>query len=399
MTPRYTRNGQPTIAYVVQDREFIGTHRAHLVELVRDAGWDVHIVSRPTIDSTVPLEGVCYHTVPLDRSAVTPWREPVAALALRRLYERLQPDICHHITFKPIVLGAFAVNSILGKSRVVNDLPGLGHMFTRHGFKERVVARVMMGCYRYAFARDEREQVVIVENRADAREIQELGESVTVRVGKGSGVDTNRFTCPSPGERPTKPPIVGYVGRLLRKKGVVDFVRAARLLSQRGVDAEFVVAGSPDPENASSVDEETVQEWILDGAINYVGWQEDVETLLRRLSVLCLPTRYREGVPKVLLEAGASCCAMIVSDVESCRTVVDNGVTGVTIPVGSVTDLSDAIEHLVASPSLRRDLGEAARRKVARKFSVEAASAEFIRAYTTVWPELTRKQGSGSARA
>jgi glycosyltransferase involved in cell wall biosynthesis len=174
--------------------------------------------------------------------------------------------------------------------------------------------------------------------------------------------------------------VVVLAARLLWHKGVREFVEAARLLRREGHDARFVLVGARDGGNPAAVSPEVVDEWVAAGVVEHWGHREDMERVFASCHVVCLPS-YREGLPKVLIEAAAAGRPIVASDEPGCREVVEPGVTGVVVPVGDAAALADAIRPLLTDAALRRRFGVAARERAEQSFGVEQVIAQTLALY------------------
>jgi glycosyltransferase involved in cell wall biosynthesis len=206
-------------------------------------------------------------------------------------------------------------------------------------------------------------------------------EASRIRLIPGVGVDLDLFR-PSP--PPSGPPTVVMPARLLRDKGVGEFVAAARLLRSRGVDARFVIAGEPDPLNPASVTLADVRAWTSEGLIEHPGFVADMPGLLAQSHIVCLPS-YREGLPKSLMEAAAAGRAIVTTDVPGCREAVRDGYNGFLVPPRSATALATALERLIGDPALRDEMGRHGRLVAERRFDQDA----IIRQTLALYDELT----------
>lgn len=188
---------------------------------------------------------------------------------------------------------------------------------------------------------------------------------------RSSGVNLKRF---SPRETPLEgppAPIVLFAGRLTREKGVVHFVEAARILKEHGAAAIFQIAGTPDPGNGSSVNDSLLEEWRTEGAVDLLGHVDPIDDVLAQASIVVLPS-FREGVPRILLEAGAMGKPIVATDVPGCREAVADGKNGLLVPAGDSEALAAAIDRLLTDPYLCRDMGVQGRRKMESEFSEES---------------------------
>jgi len=206
---------------------------------------------------------------------------------------------------------------------------------------------------------------------------ERLVDGSHIRLIRGSGVDLDRFKA---SDLPPGRPMVLLMSRMLWDKGVGEFVDAARTAEERGADARFVLVGDPDPENPAAIPRETLQRWSDSGVVEWWGQRSDAPALLAQARVVVLPS-YREGLPKVLLEAAASGRPMIATDVPGCREVVEPGVTGQLVPARDAAGLAEAMLGLLADPERCRQMGTQARRLAEREFGVEAVVSRTLAVY------------------
>lgn len=188
-----------------------------------------------------------------------------------------------------------------------------------------------------------------------------------------------------PGEE-DRPPIVVVVARLLWDKGIGEFVEAADRLREKGFPARFVVIGQSDPENPGSIPGERIDAWRKGGAVEFWGQRTDVADILRRAAIACLPS-YREGLPKVLLEAAACGLPIVATNVPGCREVVVEGVNGYLIAPRDSEALAASLETLLAQPALRRRFGRESRRIVMEHFTEDDVDRRTLKLYRTILTE------------
>ncbi len=180
----------------------------------------------------------------------------------------------------------------------------------------------------------------------------------------------------------TESPIVLLPARMLLDKGVVEFVEAARLLSLRHVPLRMVLVGARDNENPASIPLDSLQAWQDEGVIEWRGHCDDMPALYRACDIVCLPS-YREGLPTVLLEAGASGLPIVTTDVPGCRDVVRHGENGLLVPPRDPVALADAIQKIIEMPDLGRKMGLKGREIVENNFSVDRINAQTLALYET----------------
>jgi len=357
-----------TLLFVVNHAGFFLSHRLPLARAAAEKGWSVH-VSTPSSKHVQAIrdEGFPWHEVRLTRSGTSPIGEIRALLALRRLYGELAPDLVHHVTMKPVLWGTIAARARKVPA-VVNALTGLGHLSLGEAPSDRFLRTMVRSGFRFSLRHPNMK--VIFQNEADRgaftrNGILSMDETVIV---PGSGVDPEVFR---PRGGPShEPPVVMLPSRMLYTKGVGEFVNAARILRDEGAKARFVLVGEPDPDNPASIGLETIGKWSSEGLVEYWGRKSDMPAVYGEADVVCLPS-YREGMPKVLIEAAACGLPAVSTDVPGCRDIVVDKVTGILVPARDQGQaVAGAIGTLLADPAMRESMGARARQRVLDGFSL-----------------------------
>ena len=346
---------------------YLFNFRRNLIDRLQREGWKAVLVSPPgPFGERLRADGLGWHPFDLSPGGVGPLYEIDAVRRLRALYRAERPRLVHHFTIKCVLYGTLASRGLDGTG-VVNAITGLGHVFTDPGPRARLIRTAVIPLYRYCLSRPNVRTVF--QNQADLEEFvgRRLLPRGRARVIRGSGVDCRRFAPRGVGTRAAGPPRVLFASRMLREKGVLELVEAARVLRRRGVDVEFVFAGSCYPGNPSSVDAREIAEWRAEGLVRYLGHVEDMPELIASCDLVVLPS-YREGTPRILLEAAAMERPVVATDIPGCRGVVVHEVTGLLVPVGDAVALADAIARLARDGVLRARFGRAGRRIVLREF-------------------------------
>lgn len=353
------------VLIVDNDESYFSNHRISVARGASEAGYDVH-VGFPLIKADVRARHpeFTFHHVPFDRVGTNPVKDLQTLLGLRRLYREVQPDLVHLFSIKPVLYGGLAARST-SVPHVVGAMTGLGLLFGSDSPRVRALRAVVVPGLRIACRPDNVR--MIFENREDCSLFTQLKICTpeTGRVISGSGVNTDLFS-PSPEVEAT--PMVLFASRMLWEKGVDDFVDAARRLKAEGLDARFVLAGGTDP-NPTAIPEETLRRWHAEGVVEWLGQCDDMPELIRQSHIVCLPTRYREGVPRILIEGASAGRPLITTDMPGCRDIVRDQENGLVVPVRDVDALSAAIRSLVESPSRRREMGASGRALVEEHFS------------------------------
>lgn len=371
------RRSTPRLLFVVTEDWYFMSHRLHLAQAAMAAGFSVGVVTRvSTLGRTIENFGITLFNWRIRRRSYNPFAELRAIGQLIAVYRRFKPDIVHHVALKPVIYGALA-GSLAHVDRMVQALGGLGFVFTSRRLSARILRPVVKTLYSAALAG--KNTRLIIQNRDDAHLLTRAGviHRDRIRLIRGSGVDTDVF---APSDELAGPPMVMLPSRLLWDKGIGDFVRVAKIVKAASSACRFVLVGDPDDENPSSVPVERVKAWCREGIVEWWGRREDMPTVLPRAHIICLPS-YREGLPKVLLEA-ASCARPIVTyDVPGCREAVKHGRNGFLVPFQRIDRFAETVQQLLADCDLRRRMGKAGRERVLENFSQEMVASQTLEVY------------------
>lgn len=372
------------LLFIVNDPVFFLSHRLPIARAARKSGFEVHVAT-PREDSVGRIldEGFFFHPLRLTKHGTGTFGEIRSFFSILHLFRSLQPSIVHLVTIKPVLYGGIAAR-LAEVPAVVSAVTGRGILFVSSVKWKQILGYFAKRLYRYAFAH--KNQVVIFQNPDDMAFFVDAGlvKNSKTSLIKGSGVDTRQFV-PGPGSL-CQAPIVLLAGRMLREKGVGDFVAAARILRRRGVPVRFVLAGSSPEWNKSSIGEGQLQAWHEEGVVEWLGNCEEMHALLAKTAVACLPSFYGEGVPKFLIEAAACGCPIVTTDIPGCREIVHDGENGFLVPVNDVEALSVALEKLLGNAELRASMGLVGRRLAVAEFSEELVVQQTLNVYGRLLP-------------
>lgn len=368
------------ILFVVNDMDFFISHRIPIAVAAQAEGYEVHLACPPgkKVLEIVSL-GFYYHRVPLTRNGQNPLRELHAILSLYRLYNKINPDLVHLVTIKPVLYGGIAAR-LKNVKAVVAAVSGLGTTFIAQSMSARI--RKMAVSLLYRLALSHHNLIVIFQNPDDRNTLINLGviSEEQVRIIRGSGVSTEQYAfTPEPAGKP----VVVMASRLLRDKGVFEFVEASRILKKSNTNVVMRLIGSPDPGNLTSVTEAELNAWRKENVIEFLGYKEDIAIQYAAANIVCLPS-YREGLPKGLVEAAACGRAVVTTNVPGCRDAIEPGVTGVLVPVKDAESLAEAIKTLIESPGQRLQMGLAGRRLAEESFAIE----KIVEQHMSIYREL-----------
>jgi glycosyltransferase involved in cell wall biosynthesis len=382
------------ILYLVTEDWYFWSHRLALAEAAKREGHTVYIVTNQgRYAASLAVKGFILLDLKIHRSVGSPVNELSTVLKLAKLYRHIKPDLVHHIALKPIVIGSMAA-WLSRVPTVVNAYTGLGYLFITNTYNSLVFKHLAVP-FLTLIMRSKR-YYSIVQNPDDEAMLDNLGLTRPDRtlLIKGSGVDVDTFMPNS--EPDSDSPIVLFASRLLKDKGIMEFIEAVKVLRQRNNPARCVLVGDRDEANPTSISEEDLQEWIDQGIIEWWGYREDMADVFSQVHIVCLPS-YREGLPKVLLEAAASGRPIVTTDVPGCREVVLDGVNGLLVPVRDHEKLADALQTLIGSPSLRVRMGSAGRARVVDNFSIHRVNQATLDLYNMLLSDDNGKHEPASA--
>lgn len=374
------------IFFVVNVDWFFVSHRLPIaIEAIR-LGHDVTLISKDTgKKSVIEQIGIQFIELPFERTKVNLLNEIKLYFKLRSIYKHYQPDIVHHVTLKPIILGTLAakVNKKIG---IVNAVSGLGVMFSGSaGMIRRNLTLMLM---QWVF-RLENKMQIIFQNPVD-RDIflkHKLVDAKHTCLIKGSGVDLKEFHFHPPLKKENR--LVFMAARLLYPKGFEEFSLAAEYIKLTGkyTDVQFHIAGDLDPNNPTAISESTIIDWEKKRGIHWLGMVTNMKEAIAKADVIVYPSYYGEGVPKFLIE----CCAIgrpiITTQQPGCSDCVDDEVNGFLIDSRDYLKLAKKIMLLLDQPHLRLEFGNKSRIKAEQEFAIEKVIDKTIEVYNILHPK------------
>lgn len=340
--------------------------RGPMLKAMVAAGHEVHAVS-PTCSSelidALAAIGVRHHAVPLSRTGMNPLRDLSTVIALLPLLRSLRPDHLLAYTIKPVIYGGIAAR--LAGVPFFAMITGLGYTFAGQGGKARLLGQLARILYRLALAGARRVFFQNADNLAVFRRYNLLGSDDQAVLIAGSGIDLARYAeAPLPAA-----PHFLMIARLLRDKGVVEYVEAARQVKARYPQARFRLAGWLD-DNPAAISRGELDGWVQEGVVEYLGLLADVRPALQDCAVYVLPS-YHEGMPRTVLEAMAMGRPVITTDVSGCRETVQDGENGLLVPAADAAALAAAMLRILAQPERIPVMGQASRRLAESRFDVD----------------------------
>lgn len=375
---------------------YLFNFRGALAASLHAAGHEVLMVAPPgPYASKFKALGYRWCPAPMARAGMNPFKELWLIGWLYRFFRREKVDLVHGFIIKGAVYGALA-GRLAGVPARVGSITGMGYLFLNDSIPSRVMRGLVRVLFRLAFTGDGVR--VVVQNRDDLALFmnERLSRPEIMRMIPGSGVDCELFAplegADTPPERQTDVRAgrafrVLLPARLLWHKGLKPYADAARLLHERDRRVSFLLAGEFDASNPSSINPATIQCWVREGLIEWLGYVDDMPELLRSVDVVVLPS-FREGLPKALVEGAACALPLITTDVPGCREVVADNVDGLLVPAKNPEALAEAIRRLQNDPELRLALGRAARKKSLARFDSRVIIRQTFELYAELLPQF-----------
>jgi glycosyltransferase involved in cell wall biosynthesis len=375
------------LLYLVTEDWYFLSHRTALAQAAHQAGAEVYVMTR-LMHGESRLRKMPFRIIDwpsMRRGSTNPLREAKALWEVCRTYRDIQPDLVHHIAIKPALYGGLAAR-LTGNQARVATIAGLGEVFTSESAVLRSLRRLVQPLLSTAMGGGRAR--VIAQNDAIGDQLAALRISSARKISiiRGSGIDPAAFP-PTPEAQGT--PVIVLASRMLRSKGVEEFVEAARIVRHRGISARFVLVGDTDRQNPSGIESARLKLWADSGDIEWWGHREDIAQVLSQANIVCLPS-YAEGVPRILIEAASCARAIVTTDVPGCRDVVRHRENGLLVPARDSAALAEAVSLLIQEPELRRQMGTRGRQIVLEQFAEQKIIAETFTIYRELlgekWP-------------
>lgn len=347
--------------------------RAGLIRSLVAAGYEVVAVAPPDEYSPrLQALGCRFVPLPMDNKGTHPGRDMLLFWRFLQLMRKERPQVYLGYTVKPNVYGSLAAHAL--KIPVINNIAGLGAVFIQEGWLTRLVRLL----YRLALFRSVKVFFQNGDDRALFVSGRLVSEAITDRL-PGSGIDLTQFVpMPLPNKAPVR---YLLIARMLWDKGVGEFVEAARILKKQGLQADFCLLGFLDVQNPGAISRDQMNEWADEGVVRYLGVSDNVREEIAQADCVVLPSYYREGTPRTLLEAAAMARPIVTTDAVGCREVVDDGVNGYLCKPRDATDLAAKMAEIFSLPPNEREaMGLRGREKVERDFDEKIVIKKYLEA-------------------
>jgi glycosyltransferase involved in cell wall biosynthesis len=370
------------LLYFVSEDWYFCTHRLSLARAAVAEGYEVFLATSIS-GYQEQIESAGIKVIPLqhfNRSSGNLRKELCSLKELKTIYKNINPDLVHHVAMKPVIYGSL-VAWFYKIPRIINAFGGLGYLFTHENLKMHFLREGVQRILKFLLNRPN--SILILQNSDDAklmldRHIVQEDHLVIIR---GVGVNPTLFSYQKESKIDNKKgPIVSFVSRMLKDKGILELIEAIKILQSRLIKAQFHFWGDIDPLNPSSVTEQELNQWQQDGLIIWHGPTKEVASVYQKSHLVVLPS-YREGLPKTLLEAASCGRAIVTTDVPGCREVVHNEKNGILVPSKNASALAEAMQQMITHPSLRKKMGKQGRKFIEKSFTEEKIIQQTLHLY------------------
>lgn len=362
---------------VVSEDWSFWSHRLSLALSAINAGYEVTLITNVNkLEKEIQAKGIKIVNVNFTRSSKFPFTDILNIFKLFFIFKKEKPDVIHNVALKTIIISSIASFFVKNVS-VINAFTGLGYVFSSKQMQANII-RVFVKPFFLLLTRKSNVWTIF-QNPDDMTLFSKLrlcssARSVLIR---GSGVDTEEF----PQSKDLNDvPVVMLASRMLWDKGVDEFVEAAKRINKKEIKAKFILVGDVDAANPMSIPVEKLNEWTKNGYVHWIGHSNNMPETLASASIICLPS-YREGLPKVLLEAAAIGRPLIATDVPGCREIVRDGENGILVGLKDIDSLTNAINTLVLDDKMRVTMGLKSRTIIETELSAEIINKQTVKLY------------------
>lgn len=350
--------------------------RGDLIREIINKGYEVVVTGPDETDVDKILElGASFVKVPVNKNGTSIVGDLKYLHKLYKFFKKEKPDITLGYTVKPVVYGAIAAK-LAGVKNINSMVTGGGYTFIAKSFKAKVLGFIVRLLYRIGFSFASN---VIFQNSDDLSEFCKRGlvKKRKCHIVNGSGVNMEHF---APTQYPEKI-IFFMLSRLLKSKGVAEYLEAARIVKQKYPDIKFCLLGKYETNMQDALSNEYVEQFITDGIVERFEETNDVRPFYSACSVYVLPS-YREGTPRTVLEAMAMGRPVITTDTNGCRETVIDGKNGFLVPVRDTEKLSEVMIKFIENPELIEAMGQESLNYCREKFEVNKVNKQMLEILT-----------------
>ncbi len=354
---------------------YLYNFRRGLIKALKNSTYEVVLIS-PLDNYSEKLKdlGCVHYGIQLDNKGTNPFTDLILMHQLYKLFTKIKPDILLIFTIKPNIYGGIVAKFL--NIPTINAISGLGTVF----LNDKISSKIAKLLYKISLSKNK----VIFENKDDSQEFikQKIIKKNQVILVPGCGIDTNSFKSKSTTQNLSNKITFLLIARLIKDKGIVEYIDAIRVVKEKYPNAKFKILGSYYFDNPSSISKDEVDSWIAEGLIEYLGYTDAVLEEIERVDCVVLPS-YREGLSRVLLEAGSMSKPIITTNVAGCKEVVEDNYNGFLIPPKDSKSLAIAIEKMIElSPKKRDTMGTLGRLKIINEFDEKIVIKKYLNILT-----------------
>lgn len=359
------------ILLVANTSWYIYNFRSNLIKTLIANNYKISVLSPyDSYSEKIESLGIKHINLKIDKSGINPVNEFFTLLRLMLTLRKEKPSLI--LTYTPKINIYISIVSRLLRIPVIANVSGLGSSFISGG----IITRITSILYRLSFNWPYK---VFFQNNEDLNEFIKRGfvEKIKAERLPGSGVDLNKFR-PVKTKKREKITFL-LVARLLWDKGIGEYISAAREIQKKYFNTEFQIIGFADSDNPSAIPKSNIDRWVEEGIINYLGYTDNIMEKYANVDCVVLPSYYREGVPRSLLEAASMAIPIITTSAVGCRDVVDDGINGFLCQPKNVNDLTAKIERMILlTHDQRREMGLKGREKMIKFFDEKIVINKYL---------------------
>lgn len=373
------------VAYVINDAAFFVSHRLPLALEVIKRGGDVCLITGKNISRKIETDAIIrlksekiqHYQCQFTQGFKNPFKEIYGLLQLIIYLRKFRPSTIHSATSKANLMSALACN-FLHSTMLIMSVSGMGTMFTGKVGLKKLLLRLIFK-YLLKISLKTLDFKIIFQNKDDYKKLHSIIKfnDKNATVISGSGVDTEKL---KPITKKSKLKKVLLPSRMLYEKGIEEFVKASIILKEKNIACSCLLAGDTLSLNPSAISKKTIDKWVSEGSIIYLGHQHDLNEMYRDIDIVCLPS-WREGFPKVLMEAASLGLPVITTNVPGCRDAVINNETGIIVEVKNENQLANAIIKLINNPELSSKMGLSNRILAEKEFDIKIIVPKIVGLY------------------
>ena len=368
------------IFFLVNTDSFFLSHRFDIAKKMIRNNYEVHIGTEFSKYKSLFLKsGIKTHEVNFFRNSFNLIKAFYSLIQIFFLLKKIKPDILHVISLKPVIFGGL-ISFITPIKSLVISITGLGSMFINKGIFYNFREYIFKTFYKVIFLFSNLK--VILQNKDDLNYLIKKSnlKKKDVQIIKGSGVNLNKFKFSN---IPKGSPIILMASRIIKDKGVFEYIEAIRILKKKNFNGKFFLIGNIDNDNPSAISNSLIRLWKKKKMIIYLKHQQNIIKYIKKSSIVVLPS-YREGFPKILMEAAACGRPVITTNVPGCKDAIVNRVTGYLIPVKKSKPLADLIFNLSKKRNTLKKMGIDARIHAEKNFDVNNVVSKHLSIYKKI---------------